>query len=353
MGLRRMAEMYGLTGLGNRRSLRSRLAEELERTRRLGGGGFSLLFMDLDDFKAINDEHGQPVGDEALKLVARVLKEDSRVVDTVARYGGEEFVALLPGTEGAAAFYDRFREKLLALSLEEFGVRLRLSAGAVGSGVTPGGPWKSRTGPCTRPSGAARTGSSLGSAKGLRGPLRLLRPFLVPGLRRADEDAEGLAHGLEVVGREAFEERLRKAAPRGNELLDQEPSVFRGVYEDDPTVLGLHHAFHETSLDEAIHQHGRVGEGAAQLAGQLAHPDRLLLRDQEQGLELWSGHIQLQPRARIQHRPMVDELILQPQNLFHFLSLIHGPDITTHANFFQPTYGYKKASLGPICALKG
>ena len=114
MELRRIAEMDGLTGLGNRRSLQSRLAEELERTRRLGGGGFSLLFMDLDDFKAINDEHGHLVGDEALRLVARVLKEDSRVVDTVARYGGEEFVALLPGTdpEGAAAFYNRVREKL-------------------------------------------------------------------------------------------------------------------------------------------------------------------------------------------------------------------------------------------------
>ncbi len=138
MELRRMAEMDGLTGLKNRRSLEARLAEETERSRRLGGR-FSLLFMDLDDFKAINDEHGHLVGDEALKLVARVLQEDSRSVDTVARYGGEEFVVLLPGTdsEGARAFYTRGREKLLVLSLKELGLPLRLSAGAVGSEAAP------------------------------------------------------------------------------------------------------------------------------------------------------------------------------------------------------------------------
>ena len=134
--LRRMVEIDGLTGLNNRRSLQARLTEELERSRRLGGQ-FALLFMDLDDFKAINDEHGHLVGDEALRLVARVLQEDSRSVDTVARYGGEEFVILLPGTdpEGARAFYTRAREKLLGLSLKGLGLPLRLSAGAVGSEV--------------------------------------------------------------------------------------------------------------------------------------------------------------------------------------------------------------------------
>ena len=139
MELRRMAETDGLTGLNNRRSLEARLAEEVERSRRPKGGDFSLLFVDLDDFKAVNDEHGHLVGDEALRLVARVLKEDSRRVDTVARYGGEEFVALLPGTgrEGARTFYARVREKLLALSLQELGFPLRLSAGAVGSEAAP------------------------------------------------------------------------------------------------------------------------------------------------------------------------------------------------------------------------
>ena len=69
--------------------------------------------------------------------MARVLGEHSRRVDTMARYGGEEFVALLPGTdpEGTKTFYERVREKLLALSREELGFSLRLSAGAVCSGA--------------------------------------------------------------------------------------------------------------------------------------------------------------------------------------------------------------------------
>ncbi len=134
--LRRMADTDGLTGLANRRSFRARLAKEMERNRRLGEG-FSLLFMDLDDFKAINDERGHLVGDEALRLVARVLEDESRSFDTVARYGGEEFVALPPGTgpEEAVASYHRIREKLLARSRRVLGFPLRLSAGTVGSGA--------------------------------------------------------------------------------------------------------------------------------------------------------------------------------------------------------------------------
>ena len=134
MELRRMADTDGLTGLENRRSFQARLAEEMARARRLGVG-FSLLFMDIDDFKAVNDKHGHLVGDEALRIVARVLEEEAQCVDAVARYGGEEFVALLPGTdpEGAGVFYDRVREKLLALSGEKLGFPLHLSAGATGS----------------------------------------------------------------------------------------------------------------------------------------------------------------------------------------------------------------------------
>ena len=106
----------------------------MERSSRLGTS-FTLLFADLDDFKTINDEYGHLLGDDALRLVARTLEENARLIDVVARYGGEEFVVLMPGTEpeGARAFYERVREALARASQEELGVLVRLSAGAVGS----------------------------------------------------------------------------------------------------------------------------------------------------------------------------------------------------------------------------
>ena len=95
--LRREVEVDSMTGISNRRHLEGRLAEEIERTERLGEG-FALLFADLDHFKAVNDEHGHVLGDDAPRLVARSLSENARQIDMVARYGGEDFVVLLPGT---------------------------------------------------------------------------------------------------------------------------------------------------------------------------------------------------------------------------------------------------------------
>ncbi len=131
--LRRETETDGLTGISNRRHLQSSLSEELERSRRLGTE-FAVLFADLDDFKAVNDEHGHLLGDDALRLVARTLAENARLIDVVARYGGEEFVALLPGTgpEETRVFYERIREDLARRSETELGFTLSLSAGAVG-----------------------------------------------------------------------------------------------------------------------------------------------------------------------------------------------------------------------------
>ena len=117
--LQREAEIDGLTGISDRRHLEIRLDEELKRSRRTGAG-FALLFADLDDFKAINDEHGHLLGDDALRLVARTLDENARRTDVVTRYGGEEFLVLMPGTdpEGARAFYKRVREELARASQE-------------------------------------------------------------------------------------------------------------------------------------------------------------------------------------------------------------------------------------------
>ena len=84
----------GLTGVNNRRFFDQRLHEELERTRR-DGVSLGCLFIDLDHFKRINDSFGHQVGDEVLRNVAQLIREQLRTIDVVARYGGEEFAVLL------------------------------------------------------------------------------------------------------------------------------------------------------------------------------------------------------------------------------------------------------------------
>ena len=85
----------GLTGLYNHRYLQVRLEEEIERAR-LEEEPLSLLFIDLDEFKAYNDSRGHKAGDEELRRVARAVEKHARRVDLVARYGGEEFVFFSP-----------------------------------------------------------------------------------------------------------------------------------------------------------------------------------------------------------------------------------------------------------------
>jgi diguanylate cyclase (GGDEF)-like protein len=91
-----------LTGVANRRQLFLRLEQELSRSLRFGDE-LSLLMVDLDLFKAINDRHGHPVGDGVLRGVALLLKRNVRKVDLVARYGGEEFCVVLPRIARAEA----------------------------------------------------------------------------------------------------------------------------------------------------------------------------------------------------------------------------------------------------------
>jgi len=78
------------------------------------GSELSLLALDLDHFKAINDTHGHPAGDEVLRGVAEVLREALRQHDVPGRYGGEEFGVLLPGSDAASAeaIAERIRRKI-------------------------------------------------------------------------------------------------------------------------------------------------------------------------------------------------------------------------------------------------
>lgn len=95
--LRRLATRDALTNLLNRRAFDAVLAEEVDRARRLGHP-LTLVALDLDHFKAINDSHGHPAGDAVLSSVARTLESEVRTIDRVARIGGEEFAVVLMET---------------------------------------------------------------------------------------------------------------------------------------------------------------------------------------------------------------------------------------------------------------
>jgi diguanylate cyclase (GGDEF)-like protein len=99
-----------LTGLHNRRKLDEVLEEELVRCRRYGQA-FSVIMMDIDHFKRINDSHGHHVGDTVLQEMARILRERTRDADALARYGGEEFVIICrhSSLDGAVETAERIR----------------------------------------------------------------------------------------------------------------------------------------------------------------------------------------------------------------------------------------------------
>lgn len=94
----RQAVTDGLTGIANRRSFNETFSREFERARRYGES-LSLVVIDLDFLKKINDTYGHQAGDAAIQTIGRLLKQSSRSIDLPARYGGEEFCLLLPNTE--------------------------------------------------------------------------------------------------------------------------------------------------------------------------------------------------------------------------------------------------------------
>lgn len=100
--VQRLAITDPLTGLYNRRRLDEALAAEFERARRYKRP-LSMIMLDMDSLKTINDTYGHPAGDTALKLVAEAIRRQIRRVDLPARFGGDEFIVLLPEVEHGVA----------------------------------------------------------------------------------------------------------------------------------------------------------------------------------------------------------------------------------------------------------
>lgn len=117
-----------LTGMQNRRYFDDALREYLEEFRRIGKP-VGLMLLDLDHFKAVNDNHGHDVGDEVLRRVAKCLQEFTRYHDIVARMGGEEFAIVAPNMDvhKLTKFAERIRAAVSELAITSGNVRLRIT----------------------------------------------------------------------------------------------------------------------------------------------------------------------------------------------------------------------------------
>lgn len=126
---KRMAYHDDLTGLRNRRYFEERLREELARSQR-AGTPCSVIMIDIDDFKVINDQHGHAAGDELLRAVGEMLTSNARAADIACRVGGDEMAVILPmtGEDGAEAARARFEASQGSIMRPD-GRPLRLSFG--------------------------------------------------------------------------------------------------------------------------------------------------------------------------------------------------------------------------------
>lgn len=195
----RLATVDPLTGVANRQAVLSRVADELTRAARYGSA-FSLVLVDLDHFKRLNDSFGHAAGDAMLRHVAQILAANVRSVDLAGRYGGEEFLLVLPETDVDAAA--QLAEKLRRL-VGSSEVRLpggEMASVTLSAGVAGGQGNVLRLDPLIRDADAA-----LYSAKALgRDQVYVFREVGDDGtIRRAPISQMARSHALDV-GRAAM-----------------------------------------------------------------------------------------------------------------------------------------------------
>jgi diguanylate cyclase (GGDEF)-like protein/PAS domain S-box-containing protein len=129
--LEKAALLDPLTGLGNRRCAERELSHRIDEFARYGWG-FGVIFVDVDNFKAVNDRWGHEVGDEVLKMVARDLLVDTRETDHVCRWGGEEFLAIVLNVDEPRLRYiaEKLRYLVEQSGFERDGQRVRVTVSA-------------------------------------------------------------------------------------------------------------------------------------------------------------------------------------------------------------------------------
>jgi diguanylate cyclase (GGDEF)-like protein len=128
---RKLARTDDLTGVINRRSFFEASQHEINRARR-HRHPFTVAYLDVDDFKLVNDKYGHSIGDTVLKSVTQTMKNSIREIDVVARLGGDEFVILMPETDEAAAqaVVARIHQNIMN-TMREYGWPITFSIGVV------------------------------------------------------------------------------------------------------------------------------------------------------------------------------------------------------------------------------
>ncbi|MCA9548751.1 MAG: EAL domain-containing protein [Myxococcales bacterium] len=259
-----IAHHDALTDLPNRALFRDRLQQARERLDR-DGTYFSVLFLDLDHFKAVNDHHGHPVGDELLREVAHRLKDVVRRTDTVARFGGDEF-AVLQSDVHAPSSTARLADKIIMRLQEPFEV----AGHQVRSGTSIGAVVV--TSPQDTPDELlAKADFALYEAKASRGTYRLHSPRMDAEVRRQAELTSDLQVALDdgeldlaflpqvdiATGRPvAVEVLARWQHPR---LGDIPPAEFIARAEDSGLMVRLGETILRRSLAATRDLEGRDG----------------------------------------------------------------------------------------------